>query len=145
MGPPRAYAAQIRASCGGNPSTSARARRDCERRSPSTYLGAARRAGVPVYIGHGLSDGVVPPLHSMRAYDQLAQRGERLGAEVRQAVAQTAARRLRGPVKTRTFFRDATRGSSSTPNGAATLVIFEGGHDMVYNPALEWRRTLAQS
>lgn len=147
MVPPRAYAAQIRASCGGDPSTSAKARRDCERRSPSTYLGAARRAGVPVYIGHGLSDGVVPPLHSVRAYDQLAQRGDRLGAEVRQAVARNRLPGdLRGSVKTRTFFRAGDpRVLFARRSGAATLVIFEGGHDMVYNPALEWMWTLAHS
>ena len=147
MVPPRAYAAQIRASCGGDPSTNARARRDCERRSPDTYLGAARQAGVPVYIGHGLSDGVVPPLHSVRAYDQLAQNGDRLGAEVRQAVAQNRLPGdLRGSVKTRTFFRDGDpRVLFARRSGAVTLVIFEGGHDMVYNPALEWMWTLAHS
>lgn len=139
------YAANIRSSCGGDPTKDDAARQECEQRSPETYLDAARDAGVPVYLGHGLSDDVVPPIHSLWVFNQLAGEGQTLDDDLLDAVAQNRLPEgLDSAVEAETYF------SSDDPDvllsrkvDEVTLVLFEGEHDMVYNPGLEWMWQLA--
>jgi predicted esterase len=139
------YIDHIRSSCGGDPTTDEAARDECEQRSPAAHLDAARDAGVPVYIGHGLSDETVPPAHSLWAFNQLVGEGETLNDELVEAVAENRLPdEFEGSVEAETYF------SSDDPEvyfarqaGDVTLVLFEGEHDMVYNPGLEWMWQLA--
>jgi hypothetical protein len=139
------YIDHICSSCGGDPTTDEAARDECEQRSPAAHLDAARDAGVPVYIGHGLSDETVPPTHSLWAFNQLVGEGETLNDELVEAVAENRLPDgLEGSVEAETYF------SSDDPEvffarqaGDVTLVLFEGEHDMVYNPGLEWMWQLA--
>ncbi len=57
------------------------AREECLARSPATYLDDIRDAGVPVYLGHGLQDGIVPPDASLRIFDGLADEDDRVGEQ----------------------------------------------------------------
>jgi predicted esterase len=138
--PDRAYARQIRAACGGDPANNSGARRSCEQRSPSTHLGAAREAGTPVYIAHGLNDDIVPPIHAVRAYNQLVDPDDRIEQSVRDSVrGNQLTSGQRGSIEADVFFR----GPDPDPlfarsSGDVTLVLFRGQHDMVYNPGLEW-------
>jgi predicted esterase len=143
--PDRHYAGDIRRSCGGDPAADARARRSCEHRSPAAHLDDARAARLPVYIAVGLDDRVVPPDHALRAYNQLADAGDRLAGPVVAAAAESRLPgALRGSDQARTFFEpedpDVILSRSSGP---VTLVVFDGEHDMVYHPGLEWMVRLA--
>jgi dienelactone hydrolase len=144
--PPRGYASHIEQACGGDPRYVPRARRSCERRSPRRWLERARRAGVPVYLGHGLGDTLVPPGAALRAFNQLADPEDRIG---RRSVARVDDNRLpghlRGAVEAETHFgRQDPDVLFARRSGPATVVLFEGEHDMVFHPGLEWMARLAR-
>lgn len=143
--PDAAYPDQIRSSCGGDPTTDDAARDECERRSPVAYLDAARDAGVPVYVGHGLSDEIVPPTHSLWAFNQLVGEDEALDDDLLEAVAQNRLpEESDGSVEAETYFSgDDPEVFFSRQVGDVTIVLFDGEHDMVYNPGLEWMWQLA--
>jgi pimeloyl-ACP methyl ester carboxylesterase len=114
------YAREIRRACGGNPERDPAARQSCEHRSPLAHLPATREAALPVYLGHGVRDVVVPTDHSLRAFERLLD----------PAQPPEDAPHHFGPGDPAVV--------SSNRSGSATLVLFDGRHDMVYNPGLEW-------
>lgn len=134
------YVTQIAASCGGNPLASAAARDECLRRSPRHVLDRARSAGVPIYIGHGLGDRLVLPEHAVWTFNHLADPAHRLSAEESAAVARNSLpAHLRGQLVEPTFFRPGDPAPLfSRRSGNTTLVLFQGGHNAVFNPGLEW-------
>ncbi len=141
----RHYPGEIEASCGGDPTESVAAAAQCERRSPRAHLHRARAAGVPVYIGHGLGDTVVPPDHALRAFNRLAAARDAVPPDVVAAAAvNTLPARVRGSVRGTTFFRAPDPPVAfARQAGPVRVVLFEGDHDMVYHPALEWMAGLA--
>jgi poly(3-hydroxybutyrate) depolymerase len=134
------YVGQIEASCGGNPQADPEARQSCEHRSPRAHLDAAREAGVPVYIAHGIDDDVVPPHHAVRAFDQLAAPDDRLGDDAAEEIGRnTLPDDLRGEVDADTHFADEDpEVLFARTSGPVTLVLFDGDHDAAYHPGLEW-------
>lgn len=134
------YAQEIERSCGGDPSTDPAADDECLRRSPSAHLDAAREAGVPVYIGHGLDDAIVPTEHSAWAFNQLAKEADRLDeATVGAIEAGRLPPELQGRIEADTYFEDADpEVLFARQSGPVTFVVFEGGHEGVYNPGLAW-------
>ncbi len=141
------YPGHIRSSCGGDPTIGDAARAECQHRSPSAYLDVARYSGMPVYLGHGLNDKTVPPVHALWTFNQLVGEGEYLDEELLEAVAQNRLPdELEGSVEAETYFSgDDPDVLFSRQAGKITLVLFEGEHDMVYNPGLEWMWQLAYS
>lgn len=126
-------------SCGGIPAPGSMAARECSKRSPVTYLARAR--GVPIDINAGIFDGhtgSVPISHSLRAFNLLAAERDRLSeAEIEsfvndaQVPAHLQSSKLAesyGPK--RVLFRRQSQG--------ARVTIFDGGHEIVYEAALEW-------
>lgn len=143
--PRRDYANHIETACGGDPGADRVARASCERRSPRSWLHAARRARVPVYIGHGLADDLVRPSAALRAFNQLADPADRLG---RGSVATVDGNALPASVTgsngVPTYFRAGDPDVLfAARSAAATVVLFEGEHDMVYHPGLEWMTRVA--
>ena len=138
--PGTAYIPQIRASCGGDPTTVATARRACRHRSPSAHLDGAREAGIPLYIGHGLSDTTATPAQALRTFNAVARDSDRFGARTVAALDDNRLPEfLRGRLDAPTYFgRADPRPLLSRRSGQATLVIFDGVHDLVYNPGLAW-------
>lgn len=136
------YDDEIEALCGGDPQTDPAARQECLRRSPVTHLEGAREAGLPVYVGGGLSDRTVPPDAAVRAFDQLARPMDRLGPTVVRAAREgELPEGLRS--SGRSFFTDADPDVLLTrSSGAATLVLFDGEHEIVYNPGLAFLASL---
>jgi acetyl esterase/lipase len=136
--PDRDYPQQIVASCGGDPTADQDARGECRHRSPRTHIEGAE--GVPVYIGQGMSDTIVPPDYAFRAFNDLADPADRVGDDVLQAARERRlVSRLRGEVEAETYFGGPDpQVFFSRSSGPVTLVAFEGGHDMVYHPGLEW-------
>lgn len=141
------YGSQILASCGGDPTVPGEAQEACRHRSPSTHLGGALEAGVPVYIGHGLSDFTVPPDYAIRAFDQLADPADRLGNDFANSVRRhVVPEPALGSVEAETYFQGGEPVVwFSRASGPVTVVLFDGAHDMVYHPGLAWIYQVATS
>lgn len=135
------YAREIELSCQGTPRAGSRAHAECLRRSPSTYL--AQAAGrTPILLLHGVRDYLAPPSHAIDAFNALAAPHERIRREHRAHVLAHRAMPdpLRGERRTElsafeelgvpVVFQRSSRG--------ATLVLFDGAHDMLYRPGLRW-------
>ena len=133
------YAMMLEKSCGGTPSE-----RPWEYalRSPLTWLGRARDAGVPVYICTGIHDGwrgSVPVGHSVRAYNALADAADRITEddiayiEKNQAVPDCLAFDGRDP-----FYDESHRIHLQRTSANVRLTVFEAGHDGNYAAGLDF-------
>ncbi len=143
--PPRGYAVHMERACGGDPRYVSRARASCRRRSPSTYLERARRARVPVFLGHGLDDTLVTPDAALVAFNALARPRDRIGARtVRRVAAGRLPRHLRGEEAEAHFDPQDPDVLVARRSGPVTVVLFDGEHDLVFHPALRWMSALAR-
>lgn len=136
--PERQYDEQIAASCGGAPENGSEAEDDCRHRSPVTHL----RQGleVPVYLAHGIEDDLVLPSHSIRAFNQLAREEDRIPEEhIDYILAENSLpAALRGTAEEAYFSEEEPEVLFVRESNNARIVLFNGGHDMVYNPGLLW-------
>ncbi|MFD2246081.1 alpha/beta hydrolase family protein [Pontibacter ruber] len=137
--PHRDYNRHIVAACGGEPLPGTPAAEEAKRRSPSTYLSNAK--GVPLFLAHGTIDVLVPPNHSMRAFNLLANPEDRFTQEEMDYIdkEQKIPPGLRGATEDSLYF-----GPDDPPvlfrreSDKVRLVLYEGVHDMAYNPSLLW-------
>ena len=134
------YASDIRRACEGDPREAGAAQDECLSRSPRTYLNAARAQGVPIFIGQGIRDAFVSRSAGAQAFNLLADPEDRLSAEQVDLL-----RRGKIPVDppdaitTETYFGDGDpQPVFARQSGAAVLVYFQAGHDMVYKASLRW-------
>ena len=129
----KTYAKMLEKSCGGVP-----AERPWEYalRSPLAWIGRARDAGVPAYICTGIHDGwrgSVPVGHSVRAFNALADKADRIGEsdiasiEKDQAVPDSLAFAGHDP-----FYGESRRIHLRRTSANVRLTVFEGGHDGNY-------------
>jgi predicted esterase len=135
------YMSDIEASCGGSPDRDSQAASECRRRSPSAYLADARGKGVKVFISGGVEDPFVPTSHAIRAFNDLAAEDQAIPEADYQAIDRT--QRLPGSLEGHAvqdrFFEEADLPVLfKRTSRDATLVIFDGGHDIVYNAGFEW-------
>jgi pimeloyl-ACP methyl ester carboxylesterase len=135
------YKGEIAASCGGAPKPNTRAESECRDRSPAAHL--ERAAGkVPILIAHGLNDRTVPPSHGLRAFDALAVPEHRFSDSQRRFVDANGKlppeleRQSPGPHPL--FEAAGLRVRYERQSQAATLILFEGDHDLAYNPSVHW-------
>ena len=140
--PPMHYAQDIAASCGGPPVPGSRAAEECRRRSPSAYLRGAR-GRVHVFLGAGIWDQLVPPDHALRAFNDLAAPEDRVGDEDLLQISRT--RRIpghlggeSGSAPARLFTQARAEALFARTSERATVVVFQGGHDVIYNAGLAW-------
>jgi poly(3-hydroxybutyrate) depolymerase len=136
----RSYAGHILRGCGGDPTSSGPAQEECVRRSPMTYLDAARENGVPVFIGQGIADWLLSPSHAVNAFNQLADPEDRLAAEDVEAIGRRRMPdHLSGSITTDTYFGEGDPAPVfARRSGKVWLILFEAGHEMAYAPALRW-------
>ena len=135
------YKGDIEASCGGNPKTDARAREECRRRSPSAYLSNARGEGIRIFISGGLRDHFVPPSHAIRAFNELADRKDTISPEDMRFLDETGKlpEGLAGQGEKNRFFEEMELPVAfARRSGNAALLLFDGGHNVVYNAGLQW-------
>ena len=138
------YAGEIEQACGGEPSEGSEAREECAKRSPSTHVPDV--AGqIRILIAHGIGDTTVPPEQALRAFNDLANEGDRISEEQIDQLMSTRevpkALRERSGQNGDAFpaFAEAdAKVLLHLESGPAELVLFEGEHDMLYRPGLEW-------
>lgn len=133
------YAKEIAASCGGPPMPGTREEKECRKRSPSAYIDGARRA-VPVYIAVGIDDTFVPPSHSLRAYNALADDDGRISDEDVESISKEH-RLPDGFVLSDgdPLFEEAgVELLHERASAKAVLKIYRGRHDVLYNAGLSW-------
>ncbi len=133
------YARDIAASCGGPPVRGSRAAEECKRRSPSAHLAGAR-GRVNVFLGAGIWDQLVPPDHALRAWNELSAPADRIGEDELSQLART--RRipagLAGSGGNPLFEQAGVEALLERTSERATVVVFQGSHDLVYNAGLAW-------
>lgn len=136
----RHYARHIIASCGGVPQGGSAAAEECNKRSPSAYLKNARGKSLRIYIGHGIHDDFAPPVHSLRAYNELANLEERISENdinyiaSRGRLPEHMAGNYVDPL-----YREAGKSLLFRRTSAnVTISLFGGGHDVLYKAGLQW-------
>lgn len=133
------YAKQIEAACGGNP---ADAVEEYRLRSPLTYLAAARKNKVHIQIATGIHDGhigSVPVGHAIRAYNMLADDGDRISEDDIAIIE----RERKVPVSLQfdgsdPFFGPKLAIHLRKTSANVRLTIFEGGHSGNFNAGIDW-------
>jgi len=134
------YAKDIELVLGGVPAPGTPAAAEARQRSPLTHLPAARALKVSINTGiHDGHTGSVPVSHSLHAFNLLAAPGDRLTAaeiawftDKRSVPASLAGQGANDPhhgAKTVLFRRQSAN---------VTLTVFEGGHEILFAPALPW-------
>lgn len=136
--PHREYNDHIVASCGGEPIPGTEAAKECNSRSPITYLDNAQ--SVPIFLIHGINDVLVPPDHSMRAFNILANPKDRIPEEQMEYIVDEEALPpgLKGTSDDPYFAKPDPDVVFERKSNNVKLVLYEGVHDMAYNPSLLW-------
>lgn len=138
------YAGEIADACGGAPEQGTDAHAECLERSPRSRLQDVR-GEFPVHIAHGLGDETVPPEQALRAFNDLAEEDDRIAPELIEQL--NAERSIPEALRERSIHQDGDYPRFEEANaevvlhlqsGPAELVIFEGEHDMLYRPGLDW-------
>ncbi len=135
------YRNDIEASCGGNPKTDSRAKEECQKRSPSAYLSNARGKDIQFFISGGIEDHFVPPSQAVRAFNDLAEEGDSISEADYQFLDKNESlpENLAGQAMENRFFEEMDLPVVfARKSGNATLLLFDGGHDIVYNAGLQW-------
>lgn len=137
-GVPDKYAKNIESALGGPPDTPSR-REDAAKRSPLTSLSNAK--GVALDINHGIHDGrvgSVPFRHSLLAFNQVAAPADQLSEQDIVSYYDTQQR----PPTWSAPAADPLFGIKPVlfrkTSDSARVTIFEGGHEILYLPALNW-------
>lgn len=135
----KGYSEHIESACGGDPAVSEHAAKEARKRSPLTWLPNA--SGLTVDIGTGIHDGhtgSVPVSQAIRAYNVLAAPEDRISEEdiafivKNEKIPEALAAHVSDPAYgTRAIYlRKQSR--------RVRLILFEGGHDLLPWPAMEW-------
>jgi len=135
------YARQIEKALGGPPDNALR-KASARKRSPVTWL--HRAAEVPLDINHGINDGragSVPFIQSLYAWNQVVQKEDRFSTGEISEMYQTRAIppslvkfKVAGPDPLYGDLQPLLRRTS----GNTRLTLFNGGHEMVHEAALNW-------
>ena len=101
---------------------------------------------MPIFLAHGILDQLVQPDHSINAFNMLAKPEDRITPEQIKYILKNRAlpEELKGAHES-SYFREADpKVVFVRESNNARLVLFEGVHDMVYNPGLLWMQEQQQ-
>lgn len=138
------YAAEIAGACGAAPEEGTDAYAECQQRSPRARL-AELRGELPIQIAHGLGDETVPPDQALNAFNDLAGEDDQIAQQLIDEL--TTQRSIPDALLERSIHQDGDYprfDEADAPvllhlrSGSADLIIFEGEHDMLYRPGLDW-------
>jgi len=134
------YAGEIEKSIGGKPTSGSKAAAEAKKRSAITYL--VRAKGVALDINAGITDGhngSVPVSHSLEAFNVLAAEKDRIGTKEISEFVKTA--KVPATLKKQELV-DASYGNNVVlfrrQSGTARVTIFQGGHELISEAALQW-------
>lgn len=134
----RGYYKHIEKSCQGIPGKDPKADEECRKRSAITYLKNAK--GVNLDISTGIHDGhsgSVPISHTLEAFNEVCAPKDKISEEdiaffVREEKTPPALEKeAQGKLANRKIHFRRTSGN-------ARVTIFEGGHNILHNPGLNW-------
>lgn len=133
------YAEHIELVCQGNPQLDEAAKKEAKLRSPLTYLKNA--TAIPVDINTGIHDGhtgSVPISHAIEAYNILAKENEKISIEDMDYMLKNrkVPEHLSYNDKDENFAENYVLLRKQSVN--TRLTLFEGGHDMLISPCIEW-------
>ncbi len=134
------YAHDIIQSVGGIPGQSCHTDSVCSARSPITYLSDTLK--VRLDINTGINDGYsgsVPTTHAIRAFNAVAKPLDRLSETEMQVIA--GERRIPAYLCDADLSDPSYGGKSPVfrrKSGRVRLTIFNGGHEIIFNAALQW-------
>lgn len=138
------YAGEIEQACGGEPSEGSKALSECRKRSPSAHVPDVA-GNIRVLIAHGIGDTTVPPEQALRAFNDLANEDDRITQqqidrlmEHREVPDALGRRSIQGNGELAHFGEADAEVLLHLKSGPAELVLFDGEHDMLYRPGLEW-------
>lgn len=137
--PFQAYANHIEVACGGNPITEKNAAFEAERRSPLTYLAAARE--LPVDIATGIHDGhagSVPVSQALEAFNLLAAPEDRFSREEITCIVRNEKVPSHFPEVAPDPAYGDIRLHLRRVSGKTRITLFEGAHDLLNGPGLRW-------
>ena len=124
------YARMMEKACGGIPSEKAE---EYAKRSPLTWLAAAKKAKSPAYIATGIHDGwtgSVPVGHAIRGFNALCEKGAEVSEEHIAAIE--ADRSIPAGLETEKvndpFYDAKKRIHFRRTSGNVRITLFEGGH-----------------
>ncbi|MCK5844747.1 MAG: prolyl oligopeptidase family serine peptidase [Victivallales bacterium] len=141
------YNEHIEKAAGGDPSTCANAAEECVKRSAITYLAQAK--GVSIDIATGIHDGhfgSVPVSHALEGFNAVAASDDTISdSEISYFVTDEAVPgHLTDESLTDELYGDNTP-LFRRESGNARITIFEGGHDFLPAPALNWLESQRKS
>jgi poly(3-hydroxybutyrate) depolymerase len=136
----REYAQDIVASVGGDPTKDPAAAEECRKRSPLTYLDAAK--SVPIDINAGIHDGhtgSIPIRHSLEAFNLLADPKDRISeAEIDYMVEkEQIPPDLQVEVEEDPLYGEKKVLFRRESNNVR-ITLFEGGHEIIFEAGLTW-------
>lgn len=125
-----AYTTQIEKVCGGKPGDSQEVDDEYKLRSPSHWLKNAKN--VPIELAVGIFDEVIPPGHTLEAFNMLANPKDRLSREEIDFIVenQKIPEHLQYQVKQRKSF-GASQILFERKSLNTSLLIFAGGHEII--------------
>ena len=133
------YARYIEKVVGGRPDKDILLKEECLKRSAISYLKHAK--AVNIDINHGVYDGrkgSVPFTHSLKAFNELASEKDQLSeSEIDQYYKSLKLPESLKPASTDKLFGKKKTLFRRTSNNAR-VTIFDGGHEIVHLPALNW-------
>lgn len=133
------YDKHIESACGGNPAISEEYRNEALRRSPVTYLSGAKKLILDISTGiHDGYTGSVPVSQAINGFNAVADPEDRISREDIDYMVRTQ----RVPRHLQTAEVDPAFGWRKVwlrrISGNVRLTLFEGGHDLLEGPALEF-------
>jgi dipeptidyl aminopeptidase/acylaminoacyl peptidase len=134
------YADDIVKSLGGIPNDGTPAEAEAKKRSPLTYLAAAKDLPLAINVGiHDGHTGSVPVSHSLHAFNLLAAPDDRLsGAEINWLTEKRSVpSSLQGQTEVDAAF-GAKKILFRRNSKNVTLTVFDGGHEILFDAALPW-------
>lgn len=136
----KAYSRNIEGACGGNPAESAAAAREALVRSPLSWLANAEELTVDISTGiHDGHTGSVPVSHTFNAFNVLANENERVSEEDIDFVVKNE---KMPPALEGDYGEDQSLNDRKIyfrrQSGNARITIFEGGHDLIVNSAMQF-------
>ncbi len=138
------YAKEIEIAAGGAPKEGSDAEAECIKRSPLTYLPKAKGQIGPFSINVGIHDGhtgSVPVSQSLNAFNALADEKDRFSAKQIRFI--TSKQRIPKALRKKITLKLAPLFEEKPvllhrKSGNVEITIFDGGHEILYAPALDW-------